>query len=1248
MNTRNMTLPGTFSPRLAKMLCWLAISLLAVPVGASAAILRVNPSTGDDSNSGTDWETDAFRTIEGAITAASDDDEIWVRYGTYYTPTMGSYKYISVPRSVAIYAGFAGTETERNQRNPRYYTATVDASNSGGNSHGFYVDPGTAGQVVIDGFTIRDGWAMGYGNHASGGGINVISGAVIIANCDLRFNYAYWGGGIHVGGSSATIVNCSVHHNDATNYGGGINSSTANTFISNCEAYSNDALGGGGGMGLWGGGTVTNCSIANNDAYTAGSGGGIYNYGFGTTLIENSIVWGNVAGSSNDPSEIARVDTHTVNVNYSDVRGGYPGTDNMDQNPVFVLLGANADLRLQPCSPCIDAAANTQLAADLADLDEDGDTAEQVPIDLLGRARIVDGDEDGTSTVDMGAYEYPPGLQTVYTLTVVIEPSPSGSVTGPGISCPDVCSAQYIAGSQVVMSPSNDENGLYDYWEGWDALVDGVNARVTMNSDRTLIAHFIVPEVVPAICVDPAEIDFYEVEPGSGWSRRVKIRNIGIPPLEIGQITPPTEPFMFDDPNACSNVMLDLGETCELWVGFYPDPNDYGSFASSFAIPSNDPNDSPFVVPLYGTVFRDEDGDEVSDTTEQGPNGDDEGYDGNGDGTPDWLQNTVFSMSSCDGAQYVTYALPGDSGAYFESAHCADPNWFVDPNYPEDAPPADVAFLHGLYDYRIDMTDAGSAAVRVTMYLAPNAFPSTYFHFGMTADYDPNDPNAPEPDWGWYEFLHDGQTGASVTAGMVVIDLIDGARGDIERGPADDYIACTGGPGWRASDDDDGDGIPTFADNCPFTWNPGQEDADGDGAGDACDGCPSDPNKTRPGVCGCNVPDVDSDGDGVLDCNDGCPEDPLKTAPGDCGCGVLDTDTDGDGTADCNDGCPDDPDKTAPGECGCGVPDTDSDGDGTADCNDGCPDDPDKTEPGVCGCGVPDTDTDGDGTPDCNDGCPDDPEKTEPGACGCGVPDTDTDGDGVADCVDNCPFVPNPDQFDSNGDGLGDACDLDSDGVDDETEDGAPNGGDGNGDGIPDSEQENVASLPSTYGDYVTIVAPEGTELAACAAHENPSPDDTPPDAEFPAGFLSFQVQNLPEPGAAIEVQLILDVPPETGINSYWKYGSTPDDPTPHWYEFLFDGTTGAVIDGNVITLHFVDGERGDGDLTADSVITDPGAPAFDPHGGQAAQEIPPVDDLFPLACGPCGCGAGTVSCLPLTLFGLCGMKLGRRRRRPG
>jgi hypothetical protein len=165
----------------------------------------------------------------------------------------------------------------------------------------------------------------------------------------------------------------------------------------------------------------------------------------------------------------------------------------------------------------------------------------------------------------------------------------------------------------------------------------------------------------------------------------------------------------------------------------------------------------------------------------------------------------------------------------------------------------------------------------------------------------------------------------------------------------------------------------------------------------------------------------------------------------------------------------------------------------------------------------------------------------------------------------------------------------DNDGVSPATEDGAPNGGDGNNDGTPDSQQDNVTSLPnSADAQYVTLVSDTDTNLANVAAIANPSPGDTPGSVDFPIGFLSYTLENL-TPGGSATVTLI--TPSETTFTTYYKYGSTPDNGTPHWYEFLFDGVTGAVIDESTITLHFVDGQRGDNDLSANGQIVDPGAP---------------------------------------------------------
>ncbi len=71
----------------------------------------------------------------------------------------------------------------------------------------------------------------------------------------------------------------------------------------------------------------------------------------------------------------------------------------------------------------------------------------------------------------------------------------------------------------------------------------------------------------------------------------------------------------------------------------------------------------------------------------------------------------------------------------------------------------------------------------------------------------------------------------------------------------------------------------------------------------------------------------------------------------------------------------------------------------------------------------------------------------------------------------------------------------------------------------------------------------------------------------------------------------------------YRKYGPTTDKPFPHWYDFMYDGTTGAEIVGNVVTLHFVDGARGDDDLTLNSIIVDQGGP------GQGAANIPTMTE---------------------------------------
>jgi Ca2+-binding RTX toxin-like protein len=172
--------------------------------------------------------------------------------------------------------------------------------------------------------------------------------------------------------------------------------------------------------------------------------------------------------------------------------------------------------------------------------------------------------------------------------------------------------------------------------------------------------------------------------------------------------------------------------------------------------------------------------------------------------------------------------------------------------------------------------------------------------------------------------------------------------------------------------------------------------------------------------------------------------------------------------------------------------------------------------------------------------------------------------------------------------------DNDSDNVPDQIEQLA---GDRNQDGVLDSLQSNVASFrqvnstSNSPDDFITLASPDGTNLTNVSVSGNP-PQSPPQNTDLPIGTLSFGVSNVLV-GGTVQVNLLLPA----GINSdtYWKY-----DANQGWYEFLYDGTTGAVFqdtDGDgvndLITLHFVDGGRGDSDGLADGKITDPGAPGL-------------------------------------------------------
>jgi hypothetical protein len=335
-------------------------------------------------------------------------------------------------------------------------------------------------------------------------------------------------------------------------------------------------------------------------------------------------------------------------------------------------------------------------------------------------------------------------------------------------------------------------------------------------------------------------------------------------------------------------------------------------------------------------------------------------------------------------------------------------------------------------------------------------------------------------------------------------DGSNGGSGDSDNDGLSDAYEC---PDGFICPDNDGDGIPDYMDtdsdndgitdedecpsgNCTDTDNDGiadniesnTQDTDGDGNPDYndsdADGDSAGTDDNDDGGAGNGLDDDDNDGiPNYLDADNG-------DGSGDDVAGSGDSDNDGISDAtECPDGvqCPD--------SDGDGIPDymdEDSDNDGIAD-EDECPS-------GTCGDtdndGIADNiesntqDTDGDGNPDYDDADADGDsagtDDNDDGGAGNGLEDDDNDGipnyldadngdgsggdiagsgdsdnDGLSDTVECPDGVTCPD---SDGDGIPDYMDEDSDGDGIADEDECPSGtcGDTDGDGIADNIESNT------------------------------------------------------------------------------------------------------------------------------------------------------------------------------------------------
>ncbi|MHC4676724.1 MAG: right-handed parallel beta-helix repeat-containing protein, partial [Planctomycetota bacterium] len=400
---------------------FLVMSVLLVgmaPAIAAGGTIYVDADASPGGN-GQTWGT-AYKYLQDALhKPPTSGDEIWVAESTYKPDANAADPNGSGDRTatfqlingVTIKGGYAGSgQPDPNARDIATYETILSGDiNTPGdnldNSYHVVTGSGTDANAVLDGFTITAGNANGDWPNNIGGGMYNNTSSPMVTNCGFSGNSATNGGGMYnLSYSSPTLTNCTFSGNSAGNRGGGMLNWTSSPTLTNCSFISNSANDKGGGMLNHedSSPTVTNCTFSGNSATSAG--GGMYNDFRSNPTLTNCILWGNTPPSA---AQIYNDGTSSATVTYSDVQGGWGGTGNIDEDPLFIdadgpdnIPGTGDDnLRLSAGSPCIDAGDNTAVPGSFT-------------TDLDGNPRFVD-DPGTTDTgngtppiVDMGAYEY--------------------------------------------------------------------------------------------------------------------------------------------------------------------------------------------------------------------------------------------------------------------------------------------------------------------------------------------------------------------------------------------------------------------------------------------------------------------------------------------------------------------------------------------------------------------------------------------------------------------------------------------------------------------------------------------------------------------------------------------------------------------------------------------------------------------------------------------------------------------------
>lgn len=206
-------------------------------------------------------------------------------------------------------------------------------------------------------------------NRASfGGGLYTRDGCnPVVIDCTFENNWSgYTGGALEIRGGNPSFTRCRIINNEAGEYdwgGSGISAFGGTMTFESCTVAGNTSYENGGGMFVWNGIVyMENCTISDNKADDMGGGIFLFGHLSGSATLRSCILWNNKA---------TEVEGKTISVQYSDVKGGYTGTGNINSDPCFVDT-SSGDYHLRWGSLCIDT-GDPGYAPQPSDKDIDGE-----------------------------------------------------------------------------------------------------------------------------------------------------------------------------------------------------------------------------------------------------------------------------------------------------------------------------------------------------------------------------------------------------------------------------------------------------------------------------------------------------------------------------------------------------------------------------------------------------------------------------------------------------------------------------------------------------------------------------------------------------------------------------------------------------------------------------------------------------------------------------------------------------------